>query len=193
MSECDTPLIDYNSIPPDMIVPRYAISSKRVAIPGSERWCEFAEDYLPEYNIEFSIVNHENGHMFTKTFHSETWSEARTTHEKDELLGIYRDDEIEFSRCAVRPNDRILEKALHLHKFPPRDLMEVLDESGEQYDECDFQHYVEWEATVAMPLLQKMGYRVHGFRSTESDSFGPLSRTVSVTDKDGNRRQFYYG
>lgn len=51
--------------------------------------------------------------------------------------------------------------------------------------------YATWEAEVATPALEALGYKVRGWRTTDGDSFGPLVRMVTV-EKDGQKLQLWH-
>lgn len=52
--------------------------------------------------------------------------------------------------------------------------------------------YWKWEQNIAEPKLEELGYTVHGWRTVEADSFGPLARAVEV-EKDGKELSLFYG
>jgi hypothetical protein len=71
-----------------------------------------------------------------------------------------------------------------------KDLLDILgDVPMEGY--CS-QEYWKWEQEVAEPQLRDLGYEVVRWAMGEVDSFGPLSRVVTVT-RDGELKQFVYG
>jgi hypothetical protein len=53
-------------------------------------------------------------------------------------------------------------------------------------------YYWDWENNIATPALVARGYKVIRWYSSESDSFGPLSRNVDV-EKDGVKEVLWYG
>jgi hypothetical protein len=72
-----------------------------------------------------------------------------------------------------------------------KDLFDILanDISMEGY--CS-REYDGWEQNVATPALQALGYEVVSWTTGEKDSFGPLSRVVTVR-KEGAMERFVYG
>ena len=53
--------------------------------------------------------------------------------------------------------------------------------------------YWDWEAEIAKPALEALGYTEVTFNDGERDSFGPLTRIVGVTHKSGRRHYLIYG
>ncbi len=77
--------------------------------------------------------------------------------------------------------------------FEENALAEILpDELFTHPDYCHSQSYWRWEKDVAMPELQKAGFEVGSWFSTDADSFGPLVRAVRLT-KDGITKTYTYG
>jgi hypothetical protein len=54
------------------------------------------------------------------------------------------------------------------------------------------QYFWDWEAKIAKPALEALGYSRVMFGDGERDSFGPLTRLVWA-EKDGKRVKFIYG
>lgn len=74
-----------------------------------------------------------------------------------------------------------------------RDLFEILpDKLGDHIDYCSSSGYLNWESNIARPELERLGYSVIGWRTGDGDSFGPLTRVVTI-EKNGIREQFIYG
>ena len=53
--------------------------------------------------------------------------------------------------------------------------------------------YYDWEDEIATPALKKLDYTVGIWKNAERDSFGPLSREITVTTKTGQRLKVWYG
>lgn len=71
-----------------------------------------------------------------------------------------------------------------LHKVLPRTVWDVFR----------FEEYYLDERNVLLPALLEEGFTNVTFSTGDRDSFGPLSRIVSVTDpRQGKRRFFIYG
>ena len=71
------------------------------------------------------------------------------------------------------------------------DLLEVLGEvSMDGY--CD-RLYTNWEANVATPRLEELGYTNLTWRTGESDSFGPLSRVCTAYHPEKGWVKLVYG
>lgn len=69
---------------------------------------------------------------------------------------------------------------------------------GELYDHIDmtgfdYGKYREHEQSILKPRLEEKGFTDIKFIPGETDSFGPLSRGVRMTNKDGNRGTAWYG
>lgn len=56
----------------------------------------------------------------------------------------------------------------------------------------DFQDYYKSEEEVLKPALESMGLKVGPFKNGEADSFGPLSRRVSVW-LNNEKKELWYG
>jgi ribonuclease HIII len=56
----------------------------------------------------------------------------------------------------------------------------------------DYGNYIECEREVITPALKAAGYSVGTWRTGEGDSFGPLSRCVTIS-KDGVNKVAVYG
>jgi hypothetical protein len=56
----------------------------------------------------------------------------------------------------------------------------------------DQKWYWNWEDETAKQALEKLGYKVIRWYSSDSDSFGPLVRVV-VVEKDGIKSEMWYG
>lgn len=77
-------------------------------------------------------------------------------------------------------------------------LEDILDRSGRSQAELFPESYCSrtywnWEQQVAKPVLEALGYTDIVFVQGESDSFGPLSRGVLMTDPNGRKVETYYG
>lgn len=59
------------------------------------------------------------------------------------------------------------------------DLFDVLPNDVSLAGYCD-RAYDVWENTIAAPALRDLGYELLGWKDGERDSFGPLSRIVTV-------------
>lgn len=60
--------------------------------------------------------------------------------------------------------------------------------------EINFSRWWEAERDVIEPALRAANYHnISGWFSTESDSFGPLSRAVKATSPNGKRLTICYG
>lgn len=71
-------------------------------------------------------------------------------------------------------------------------LWEVISLEGLSYVTADGK-YLEEERTIIKPRLEAAGYFDIEFLPGETDSFGPLTRTVVAYDADGHKEKFYYG
>lgn len=71
------------------------------------------------------------------------------------------------------------------------DLFEIIGENVEMGGFCDH-NYREWEINVAEAELNDRGYRIIRWETGERDSFGPLSRIVTVENEDGLRYKLIY-
>ncbi len=79
-----------------------------------------------------------------------------------------------------------------MYGLVPEDLLEVLGPVS-MTDYCGSNlRYLDWEEKVATPVLKAQGFIVHEWRTTESDSCGPLSR-AAIVEKDGERRLLVCG
>lgn len=71
------------------------------------------------------------------------------------------------------------------------DLFDVLPDANPCYD---VPGYGAAEREQLTPALEAAGYEVHGdWRTGDGDSFGPLTRYVSVTAPSGERFRVIYG
>lgn len=75
------------------------------------------------------------------------------------------------------------------HDFIYRDLSDVIVLTGLTYDE----NYINQEKELLTPRLEAVGYTNIQWQDGERDSFGPLTRVCSATDRYGNRVYFIYG
>jgi len=72
-----------------------------------------------------------------------------------------------------------------------RDLFDILPSTVSLDNHCS-REFWRWEDEVVTPILLDLGYTDIVWRMGEVDSWGPLSRVVSVS-RDGFREQFVYG
>jgi hypothetical protein len=72
-----------------------------------------------------------------------------------------------------------------------RDLLDILADGICMEGYCS-REYDQWEQNIATPALQTLGYEVVSWTTGERDSFGPLSRIVTVRKEDATER-FIYG
>lgn len=74
-----------------------------------------------------------------------------------------------------------------------RDIWEILPEGTFTEDYCGTRGaFLKWEARIN-PILKSLGYGiVKDWTTGERDSFGPLSRVITL-EKDGITQQFFYG
>lgn len=74
-----------------------------------------------------------------------------------------------------------------------QDLLDILGENVSMENYCGHPGcYLLWEEKIAQPTLEQLGYTVLRWRTGERDSFGPLSRIVTV-EKAGVVKRFIYG
>lgn len=74
-----------------------------------------------------------------------------------------------------------------------RDLAEIVPDDAFNHPSCfDSSAYGQWEREIAQPYLEREGYRVLRWYSTDEDSFGPLVRAADV-ERDGEQTTFIYG
>lgn len=79
-----------------------------------------------------------------------------------------------------------------MYGMVPEDLLTVLGPVS-MTNYCGSRgRYLDWEEKAATPALKAQGFVVREWRTTESDSTGPLSRAV-VVEKDGTKRLLVYG
>lgn len=61
------------------------------------------------------------------------------------------------------------------------------------FEGFDFGKYYDHEKSVLTPRLEEKGFSNIRFDSGETDSSGPLTRTVRMTDSQGRRGKAWYG
>lgn len=64
---------------------------------------------------------------------------------------------------------------------------------NEVWERFDFEKYYSHEDKILKPYLESQGFTAIRFVMGERDSFGPLSRIVFCTDRNGVKRQYLYG
>ena len=97
-------------------------------------------------------------------------------------------------RSGGGPNFVEVEKPVYVDLFSVIGDVDCSDETGFCCSGRDTKKfYGDWERKVCKPALEAQGYTAIVFLDGERDSFGPLTRLVHATDKDGVRRHFIYG
>lgn len=157
----------------DVLVPRYTFESKPV-LPGDD-----------DTDWQTTVTDRLTGHSRVETF------DPTDPPNYDAEKGA---DRVRYGDCAIRDLDESVLRSYH--EFAEawkasRDLLTVL---GSDVAEPDFSGtgYRAWEQKVAKPALEALGYTRVNFNSSESDSFGPLTRACFAR-KDGVLHVFTYG
>jgi len=71
------------------------------------------------------------------------------------------------------------------------DLLALLPPGTDMTDYCG-SHYYVWEKSVE-PWIKAQGFTIVGWSHGKRDSFGPLSRILTVRDASGTVSQYVYG
>jgi hypothetical protein len=63
----------------------------------------------------------------------------------------------------------------------------------EVWEKFSFSEYHQGEQTILKPYLESKGFKYILFEMGERDSFGPLSRIITMTSGSGDRVRLIYG
>lgn len=75
-----------------------------------------------------------------------------------------------------------------MNHYKEIDIEEILD-----FKDFSFADWYNGEKNILTPQLQKLGYSNIRWSMGEQDSFGPLSRVVTMTDSSGQVFTGWYG